>query len=401
MAEQRDTTALVSGRLLDEAEQLRTALDSALEENVRLIEDRDRLRARVTALSHELQSMDALRQSELRFRTLVEGMPQLVWRAADGGRWTWSSPQWSDYTGLTAEASRGLGWLEAIHPDDRDAAIAAWKRAEETGDFGIAARILHAEEGRHRHFRTRALPVRDGRNRILEWLGTCTEVDDILQLQSQQEVLVAELQHRTRNLMAVVQAITRRTLKGSRSLDEFRTCIEDRFQALARVQSLLSRRDAGRRVRFDALIREELSAHVTIDGDGKGEQVTLAGPIDVPLKSATVQALALALHELATNAVKYGALARPGSHLDVRWEVREPAPGERRLLIDWRERGVAAIPATGSLPRGGGYGRELIERALTYQLGARTTYEFMSDGVHCTIDVNVPPSDHMTEQADG
>lgn len=354
-----------------------------------------------TDMHEQRIAMEALGQSELRFRTLIEGMPQLVWRAVDGGQWTWSSPQWTDYTGLSEEASRAMGWLDAFHPGDRDAALAAWKRAQHSSNFDVEARIFHAEEGRHRHFRTRALPVRDCDGRILEWLGTSTDVDDILQLQSRQEVLVAELQHRTRNLMAVVQAITKRTLRDSPSLDHFRACIEERFQALARVQSLLSRREAGTRVTFDELIREELSAHVAIDAEGGHEQVTLAGPKGVPLKSAIVQTLALALHELATNAVKYGALARPGGHLEVSWDVHEPKPGERRLRIDWRERGVPGMPEAGSPPRGSGYGRELIERALPYQLGARTTFEFMSDGVHCTIDVSVPPSDQMTEQADG
>lgn len=187
-------------------------------------------------------ALEALQQSETRFRTLIEGMPQLVWRAVDGGQWTWCSPQWTDYTGQPAEASCGRGWLDRFHPDDRQGAVSAWDAAEATGSLDIEARIVHAAEGRHRHFRTRAMPVRDGAGRIVEWLGTCTDVDDILQLQAEQQVLVGELQHRTRNLMAVVKSITARTLARSGSLDEFSARINDRFDALARVQSLLSRR---------------------------------------------------------------------------------------------------------------------------------------------------------------
>jgi two-component system CheB/CheR fusion protein len=243
------------------------------------------------------------------------------------------------------------------------------------------------------------LPVRDEAGSIIEWLGTSTDVDDLLRLQQHQSVLVAELQHRTRNLMTVVQAITLRTLKSSDNLEIFRECIGHRLDALARVQSLLSRRE-GARVAFDILLREELSAHVELDAEGKGQQVTLDGPAGVGIRSALVQTLALALHELATNALKYGALATPSGHLVVAWHVTEGANGERRLSVDWRESGVENLPARDAPSKGGGFGRELIERALPYQLGARTSYDFEPDGIHCTIDVEVP-DDTFLETIDG
>jgi two-component system CheB/CheR fusion protein len=354
-----------------------------------------------TDVHDQRTAMEALQKSELRFRTLIEGMPQLVWRAIDGGQWTWSSPQWSDYTGQSEAASRAHGWLDAFHPDDRPLAETAWAMAHAAGILEIEGRILHADEQRYRHFRTRALPVRDAEGRTLEWLGTSTDVDDILQLQRQQEVLVAELQHRTRNLMAVVQSITTRTLRGSTDLQQFRQCIDDRLSALARVQGLLSRRESGLRVSFDTLIREELGAHVELCENGCSPQVTTEGPSGVPLRSTLVQTLALALHELATNAVKYGALSTPEGHLSVTWQVEEKDDAERLLHIDWRETGVADLPDANARARGSGYGRELIERALPYQLGARTRYAFEPDGVHCTIDVTVPVDETRMETSHG
>jgi two-component sensor histidine kinase len=116
--------------------------------------------------------------------------------------------------------------------------------------------------------------------------------------------------------------------------------------------------------------------------------VSLEGPAGVPLRSGTVQTLALALHELATNAVKYGALQSPGGHLAVRWHVEEPAGTDPpRLDVLWLESGVA-MPRFGT-PARRGYGRELIERALPYQLNAKTTYELGADGVRCTIAVPI------------
>lgn len=352
-----------------------------------------------TDVHDQRQAMEALEHSELRFRTMVEGMPQLVWRAIDHGQWTWSSPQWTAYTGLSEEQSRAMGWLDAIHPDDRGKARAAWACAADMGQLELEARILHAPAGRHRHFQTRASPVRDEVGAIIEWLGTSTDVDDLLRLQQHQSVLVSELQHRTRNLMTVVQAITLRTLRSSNSLEIFKECIGHRLDALARVQSLLSRRE-GARVAFDVLLREELSAHVELDAEGQGQQVELDGPEGVGIRSALVQTLALALHELATNAVKYGALATPTGHLAVDWRVAEDGDGQKRLFVDWRESGVENLPRHDAPSKGGGFGRELIERALPYQLGAHTSYEFEPDGIHCTIDVEVP-DETLLETIDG
>ena len=345
---------------------------------------------RVAERTDELAAKnDALTQSELRFRALVEGMPQLVWRSAPGGDWTWASPQWSRYTGQSTEESLGQGWLRACHPDDRAAVEAAWTRAAEGRVLDYETRIFHAGEGRYRHHQTRATPARSESGDLFEWLGTCTDVDDLVTLQARQAVLVAELQHRTRNLMGVVRSTIQRTLEGGASLEQFRSRIGARMDSLTRVQSLLSRRGEGR-VAFDSLLREEIGAHVELDGDGRGEQVSISGPPDVQLYSTTVQTLALGLHELMTNAVKYGALSSAGGRLEVGWSVEAPAPGGgKRLRIDWRESGVHPMPSPSDPPRGGGYGRELIEAALPYQLGAETTFVFGEDGVRCTIAVAV------------
>jgi len=149
---------------------------------------------------------------------------------------------------------------------------------------------------------------------------------------------------------------------------------------MARVQGLLSRLNEHDRVTFNDLIHSEM---VAVDG---GDRVTLSGPKGVRLRSSTVQVLAMALHELATNAVKYGALSQPLGRLAVTWSL-EPcgADGKPWLHVDWRERGVEMLP--GSKPRGGGHGRELIEQALPYQLSAKTSFALGLDGVHCTISM--------------
>jgi two-component sensor histidine kinase len=149
------------------------------------------------------------------------------------------------------------------------------------------------------------------------------------------------------------------------------------------VQALLSRLNDIDRVTFDDLLRSELAAMGGLD------RATLDGPAGVRLRSSTVQTLAMALHELATNAVKYGALGQPGGRLAVTWRLEPAGSGTRPWLhIDWRERGVE-MPAADGGTSGGGQGRELIEQALPYQLGAQTALTLEPEGAHCTIAIPV------------
>ena len=290
---------------------------------------------------------ERLRRSEALFRTLATGIQALVFRGGPDGWRTWPSPQWVDFTSLNFEDSLGLGWLEAVHPEDRGATLAAWREAAGSGEYYAEHRIRHAADSAWRWHQTRARPL-DGAGS--EWVGAMTDVHDLRELQGRQGVLVAELQHRTRNLLAVVRALAEKTMAGAANPDEFREVFRDRLSALSRVQGLLSRLAEGERVTFDGLIRTELTALGALDADGRGPQVVLDGPESVRLRSGTVQTFALALHELATNAVKYGALSRPGGRLLVRWRAEREGDGERRLQVDWRESGVA-MPEAAAAPR--------------------------------------------------
>ena len=232
--------------------------------------------------------------------------------------------------------------------------------------------------GERRWLKVGAVPfLRDGKI-----AGCITIGHDITDARNNAEllkVLVAELQHRTRNVIAVVRALASKTLEPSASLAKF----GERLEALARVQGLLSCCSENERVTFDQLLRTELAAHAALD-DGR---VTLEGPAGVRLPCATVQMLALGLHELATNAAKYGALTQPAGRLKVGWHVESSSEGRPQLWVDWRESGVVMPePETKLQP---GYGRELIERALPYQLGVKTTFQLGDDGVHCTLCLTV------------
>ena len=324
-------------------------------------------------------AVDALRANERRLRAVTEHMPQLVWSAGPGGRMTWVSPQWSAYTGRPAEEALAFGWLEQVHPEDRDAVVAAWAQAASSGGLSVEHRLCRHEDGAYRWFQTRASfldePGGEG-----AWYGTSTDIHDLKRLQEQQRVLLAELQHRTRNLLAVVGSVAHQTLDGSADLAAFAVRFDERLAALSRVQGLLSRTDRDA-VTMGELVRMELAA---LGAEAASQRSTVQGP-DVALPEGAIQTLALALHELATNALKHGALATPAGRLDVRWRTTEEGP-RRRLLLEWRESGVARRPKE-EAPSRRGYGRDLIERALPYHLDAHTTFHLEADTLRCSIDM--------------
>jgi PAS domain S-box-containing protein len=329
------------------------------------------------------QAGERLRENEQRFRLLATSIPQLVFLTRPDGDRTWPSPQWIAFTGLSFDASLGLGWLEAVHPDDRDATQSAWHEARLKGEYYIQHRVRREADGEYLWHQTRAKPLEGESAASSDWVGTMTDIDDLRGLQSRQHVLMAELQHRTRNLLSVVQSIANHTIRSSSSLEAFGTQFGSRLRALSRVQSLLARVE-DQVIDLHALVTAELAAHS--EGDVQSSKIKVGGPT-VALPPTAAQALGLAIHELATNAVKYGALSQPTGKLEVTWELKARKP-TAEVALQWRESGVS-MPTVGP-PKRKGYGSELIERALPYQLSAKTQLEFGSDGVRCAIVVPVP-----------
>ncbi len=329
---------------------------------------------------------ERLEQSEERLLSAVE-----VGRL---GLWDWDlrsgNIHWSD------EHFRLLGyavnevvpsyeaWAARVHPDDLPSTDHEMRAAMRSHREYIREFRAVRPDGSIRWLLSRGRFFYDEDDRPVRMVGAMVDTTERREWEERQKILVAELQHRTRNLMGVVGAMAAKTARTSKDLADFRTRFRDRLNALARVQGLLSRLRDVDRVTFDDLIRSELSAI-----DGSNEHVVLEGPSGIRLRSSTVQTLALALHELATNAMKYGALGQPQAKLTVSWSFEPSGPGGRPWLhIDWHETGVAMPDKPGNA-RGSGQGRELIEKALPYQLDARTCYELGRDGVHCTISIPV------------
>jgi two-component sensor histidine kinase len=203
-------------------------------------------------------------------------------------------------------------------------------------------------------------------------------ITQLREAERRQAILIGELQHRTRNLLAVVGGMSHQLLRSSASLADFGRSFDQRLSALGRVQGLLSRGDEA--VDFEELIGIELAAH---NADPAGTRVRLAGP-PLSLPSRTAQPAALAIHELATNAMKHGALAQPSGRLAVSWTVAGSSQFPVAEIV-WQESGVRLSDDAAERPSG--FGRQLLEKALPYDLGTRTSFSFTGDGIRYCLEL--------------
>lgn len=346
---------------------------------------------RVFEVTQEERAERVRRESEQRFRQFAEASSDLLWiRDAETLAHEYVSPAFAAIYGHSVEDLAACPdlWSAVILPEDRARALETLSLVR-AGELVTHEFRIERPDGSTRWIRSTDFPMRDEAGRVERIGGVTEDVTAARQTAERLQVLMAELQHRTRNLVGIIRSIALRTAASSVSLEDFRTRFIARLEAIARVNGLLSRLSEGTRIGFDELVRAELLAHGAIDQAGAGSQVRLEGPPGVRLRSSTVQTLALALHELATNAVKYGALSRPEGHLTVVWAIVEGEGGTPCLRVDWTEHGVPSAVPSEPPPRG--YGLELIERALPYSLGAQTRYELTADGVRCSIVLPLSP----------
>ncbi|WP_268747109.1 PAS domain S-box protein [Sphingomonas sp. RIT328] len=341
-------------------------------------------------LTQRLSIERALQESETRFRQFGDASSNALWvREATTLRLEYASAAFAPLYGLPPGGEEAPPWSTLVVAEDRAVAFEAIRRAT-AGEQRTCTYRIRRPDGELRWIHDTVFALSSGGELVERIGGISVDVTDAITNSERLEMLVAELQHRTRNLINLVRSIADRTARSSRDLPDFRARFIDRLDALARVQKLLSRLQDVDRVCFDELLRGELSVIA-----GVSDRIVLDGPAGIRLRSSSVQMVAMALHELATNAVKYGALGQPQAHLTVRWSLVTAADGAPRLSIVWRESAVVMPADPSATAQGSGQGRDLIERALPYQLDAETRFVLETDGLLCTIELPVsttPPS---------
>lgn len=189
------------------------------------------------------------------------------------------------------------------------------------------------------------------------------------------------LRHQVQNTLAMVRDVVRQSAERFEGADDFAAHLEARLDAVFRIQNTIANGLLDG-VALDTLVTDELLAHAASEGG----RLSVGGP-DVLLQPAAAGALALAIHELATNAVKFGALSGPAGRVAVSWTVGPGAGGQPTLTLRWDESGVDAVPR----PARRGFGSEVIERALKHQFGGEGTLDFAAGGLRCTLSLPWEP----------
>jgi PAS domain S-box-containing protein len=275
---------------------------------------------------------EALQASEQRWRTLTEALPNLVWTDLPDGQCDWLSSQWGKYTGISEDELLGVRWLErVVHPDDRERTLACWTAAcADQGDYDLEYRIRR-DDGEYHWFKTRGVPIRDQQGRIVYWFGTCTDIEDVKQLEAalreadqRKNEFLATLAHELRNPLAPLRtglhllrltddrAEQKKTLEMmERQLAQMVRLIDD-LMDISRISSnKLELRKA--RIPLTSVVENAVeTARPLIDAKGHTLIVTL--PAEPVILDADLTRLAQVFWNLLVNSAKY---TDPGGHIEL------------------------------------------------------------------------------------
>jgi PAS domain S-box-containing protein len=327
----------------------------------------------VRDITEHKRAEQALADSEERFRNLANAIPDIVWTADPGGTITFVNDRWFHYCGRSPAQNDG-GWPEPVlHPDDRERCVEQWSDALRRGTaYEIEARI-ERHDGEYRWFLIRAVPVRDADGQITTWFGSTTDIHERKQAEEHLRTLTAELSHRVKNMLAVVQALAERTGSRAASVEQYQEAFRGRLRALSAAHGTLLAGD-WKWASLQSLVRTALEPYLA-DTDRLHLDVR-----DLRLAPEGAFTLALGLHELATNAAKYGALSVPSGRISLTAGVQRAGTGEE-LQIVWRESdGPEVTP-----PETAGFGTTMLSQAIAYQHEGTTELDWRKQGLVCRI----------------
>jgi two-component sensor histidine kinase len=265
-------------------------------------------------------------------------------------------------------------WFDRIHADDLGAVREALERCFEKGEpFNAEYRIRRADTGEERWLQSHGNRIAPGARRGWRAVGVSVDITERKQWERRQDLLVNELNHRVKNTLAIIQSIAHQSFRPGVDPAAARTDFESRLAALSAAHDLLTKANwegaSLRRVVADALAAAAQPARISTSGP------------DLALAPKTAVSLAMALHELSTNALKYGALSNDGGFVTVGWST-----DGGRLRLEWRETGGPPV----TRPTRRGFGSRMIERGLAAELAGTVTIDYAPSGLVCTVDAPLP-----------
>ena len=348
------------------------------------------LEAASAALSAGMRERDAalaeVRESEARFRHMADSAPALIWMTDATGAITFANMHYDHIFGRPAEEMLGQGWRAIVHPDDLAAVEARFGEAFSAREpVRIELRVID-RDGATRWLRCEGVPRLDERGGFLGYTGCNVDITDARVAGDHQTLLIHELNHRVKNTLATVQSIAMQSLRGLRgpAADAGRGAFEARLLALARAHDVLTRQS------WESADLDEVVADAVAPLDGTRSRFAAEGP-RVRLAPRMALSIAMALHELGTNAVKYGALSNATGGVSIRWTVEAGT----RLRLVWTERGGPPVAA----PENRGFGSRLIARNLARELAGSVSLGFAPAGVTCEIDAPLRQDDALPTAA--
>ena len=327
-------------------------------------------------ISERKQAEAALRDREQRLRATYESAFAGIAEVDPDGRFLRVNEELCRLTGYSREELRSLSFRDITVPEDlwRDREQFERQMAGDIGAYRIEKRFIH-RNGSQVWVDLSASRVDDDQGRPLYGVRVLRDITERRRAEEHRELLIHELNHRVKNTLATVQSIAAQSLRNASTAEEAREAMEARLFALAGAHDVLTRENWE-----GAGLREIVGQAMAPYRSARENRLHMAGS-EVRLPPRMALAIAMALQELATNAVKYGALSNTSGEIRIAWAVGEE-DGERRVRLTWTESGGPPVEA----PTRRGFGTRLIERSLAQDLNGRATIAFAPSGVICTAE---------------
>jgi len=311
----------------------------------------------------------ALRAREAELETVISRTPFMLIRCSPDLRYRFVSPAYAEMLGRRREDVIGRPIVDIIGEEGFKTIlphinkVLAGERAEYEGEVqyqSIGKRFLHGVY----------TPDKDDRGEVIGWIASILDVTERRRAEAQRDLLIAEVNHRVKNTLATVISIAHQSFSEDKSFEDAQDSFNSRIRALAQSHTRLA--DANwSGISLETIVRDETAPY------RNGSNVNIVGP-GVILNPKCAVSIGMAIHELTTNAAKYGALSAKNGLIQVSWET---APSDNEVRITWIERGGPIVRP----PRRSGFGRRLLEQALAADLNGTVKLDFREEGLTCLI----------------